>query len=408
MSTAIQPDTDVNAPLPLAQFKRFLAIFHIVFLCGLVFCLVLRWRRPDLVWTWQDVVLLGLVTLQAALYVLFFVFLWKPPTALRWWAAYFAMSFGIWLGEWQIESALQWTAWAYLGQMFGVLRPAISVPAAIGVFATYFLMKFGVGGVSVWEWIGALSLAVTTTALGLFIHGLTVTSSERAKLIKQLEAAQKELELSHERDTELAALRERERLARELHDSLGHGLVTLTVQLEAAQRLYLVDPQKASTLMDEMKQLSRTTMEQLRRSLSGLRASGLGSQPLGPALRKLCSEAGQTDGIQARCSIAEGTERLTPSVAEAVWRVAQEGLRNAGRHAQAKGVELTLVLTRAEVVLTVTDDGIGLPEGADGKTGHFGLRGLRERVEGLGGTFVARQNGGGGTQLRARIPIIPG
>ena len=85
MSTAIQPDPDEDAPLPLAQFKRFLAIFHIVFLGGLVFCLVLRWRRPDLVWTWQDLVLLGLVTLQAALYVLFFVFLWKPPTALRWW-----------------------------------------------------------------------------------------------------------------------------------------------------------------------------------------------------------------------------------------------------------------------------------------------------------------------------------
>ena len=181
-------------------------------------------------------------------------------------------------------------------------------------------------------------MAVTTTALGLFIHGLTVTSSERAKLIKQLEAAQKELELSHERDTELAALRERERLARELHDSLGHGLVTLTVQLEAAQRLYHVDPQQASMLMDEMKQLSRTTMEQLRRSLSGLRTSGLGDQPLGPALEKLCSESERNGGLKAHCTVAEGTKRLTPSVAEALWRVAQEGLRNAERHAQAKVV----------------------------------------------------------------------
>ena len=148
-------------------------------------------------------------------------------------------------------------------------------------------------------------MAVTTTALGLFIHGLTVTSSERAKLIKQLEAAQKQLELAHERDTELAALQERERLARELHDSLGHGLVTLTVQLEAAQRLYKVDPQKASILMDEMKQLSRTTVEQLRRSLSGLRTSGLGSQAIGPALEKLCEESGKEGALKACCSIAE-------------------------------------------------------------------------------------------------------
>ena len=408
MSTANQHDPDADAPLPLAQFKRFLAIFHIVFLCGLAFCLVLRWRRPDLVWTWKDIVLVGLVTLQAALYVLFFVFLWKPPTALRWWIAYFTTSFGIWLAEWQIENALQWTAWAYLGQMFGVLRPALSVPAAIGVFATFFLVKFEAKDMNVWEWIGALSLAVTTTALGLFIHGLTVTSSERAKLIKQLEAAQKQLELSHERDTELAALQERERLARELHDSLGHGLVTLTVQLEAAQRLYQVDPQKASILMDEMKQLSRTTMEQLRRSLSGLRTSGLGSQPIGPALEKLCAESGKETSLKTRCTVPEGTERLAPGVAEALWRVAQEGLRNTGRHAQAKVVQLALELTPSKAVLTVTDDGVGLPKDAESKPGHFGLRGLRERVEGLGGTFVARQTDIGGTQLQASIPIIQG
>ena len=408
MSTAIQHDPDADAPLPLAQFKRFLAVFHVVFIGALIFSLVLRWRRPDLVWNWRDTVLTGLVTVQIALYVLFFVFLWKPPTALRWWGAYFTVSFGIWLAEWQIESALQWTAWAYLGQMFGVLRPAISVPAAIGVFTTYFMVRFGTSGMSVWEWIGSLSLAVTTTALGLFIHGLTVTSSERAKLIKQLEAAQKQLELAKERDTELAALRERERLARELHDSLGHGLVTLTVQLEAAQRLYLMDPQKASTLMDEMKQLSRTTMEQLRRSLGGLRTSGLGDQPLGASLEKLCTDAERSDGLKAHCTIAAGTERMPPSVAEALWRVAQEGLRNTTRHAQAKLVELALDLTPGEAVLTVTDDGIGLPKDAENKPGHFGLRGMRERVEGLGGTFVARQNDRGGTLLQARMPMIPG
>jgi signal transduction histidine kinase len=95
-------------------------------------------------------------------------------------------------------------------------------------------------------------------------------------------------------------------------------------------------------------------------------------------------------------------------VAEALWRVAQEGLRNTGRHAQAKVVQLALELTPSEAVLTVTDDGVGLPKDAEGKPGHFGLRGLRERVEGLGGTFVARQTDIGGTQLQASIPIIPG
>ena len=74
MSTAIQHDPDADAPLPLAQFKRFLAVFHVVFIGALIFSLVLRWRRPDLVWNWRDTVLTGLVTVQIALYVLFFVF----------------------------------------------------------------------------------------------------------------------------------------------------------------------------------------------------------------------------------------------------------------------------------------------------------------------------------------------
>jgi len=121
----------------------------------------------------------------------------------------------------------------------------------------------------------------------LFIHRLVVTSAERAKLIQQLQAAQRELEAAHQREAEISVLRERERLARDLHDSLGHGLVTLNVQLEAAQRLYTVDPAKASALMEEMKNLTRTSMEQLRRSLAGLRTPGLGDRALKGAIEEL-------------------------------------------------------------------------------------------------------------------------
>ena len=406
MSAISQQKLEVVTPMPLTHFKRFLTVFHVIFLCGLAFSLILRWRRPGLVWAWQDTVLVVLVAVQVGLYLLFLVVLWKPPTATGWWVAYFSVSLGIWLSEWQIESGLQWTAWAYLGQMFGVLRPAISVPGALVVFVTFFDLKFGTKGLTVWDWIGAGSLAVSTIALGLFLHAITTTSSERARLIQQLEAAQKQLELSRERETELAALQERERLARELHDSLGHGLVTLTVQLEAAQRLYAVDPAKASALMEEMKHLTRTSMDQLRRSLSGLRTPGLGERPLGPALDALCNENSRPGEFDARCSVTGNTESLTPSVEEALWRVAQEGLRNAAHHARARTVLVELQIDPSEAMLSVADNGVGLPATAEEKPGHFGLRGLRERVEGLGGTFKADTNPGGGTRLEARIPIV--
>jgi signal transduction histidine kinase len=93
-------------------------------------------------------------------------------------------------------------------------------------------------------------------------------------------------------------------------------------------------------------------------------------------------------------------------VAEVLWRVAQEGLTNAGRHAQARHVVVSLNFQPKEAILRVSDDGVGLPPGSEDKPGHYGLRGLRERVEGLGGTFTLAKPEGGGGAIEARLPLI--
>ncbi|HWI59663.1 MAG TPA: sensor histidine kinase, partial [Bacillota bacterium] len=227
-----------------------------------------------------------------------------------------------------------------------------------------------------------------------------------ARLIQELKAARKEVELARQRDAELAVLRERERLARDLHDSLGHGLVTLTVQLEAAQRLYAVDPARASALLEEMKQLTRTSMEQLRRSLAGLRAPGLGERPLSQALCALGQEVAERTGLTVDCQVPTAADTLPPAVAEALWRVTQEGLANIEKHAQAQTAQISLLLELRQVRLRVRDDGRGLPAEAEAKPGHYGLRGLRERIEGLGGEFTISPAQPHGTLLEARIPLI--
>lgn len=391
-------------PLPAAQFRRFLILFHVIFILGLVFTLVLRWRRPGFEWSQADYLLVALVGTQITLYLLFFAVLGKPATALNWWVSYFGISFGIWLAEWHIENALQWTAWAYLGQMFGVLRPRVSIPMSLLVFATYYLRSFGLQQISLFQGFAWASLVVTVTGLGLFLHRLTATSSERAALIDQLETAKRELEQARERDAELAALRERERLARDLHDSLGHSLVTLTVQLEAVQRLYPVDPTRASAVLDQMKELTRTSMEQLRRSLAGLRSPGLGDLPLRQSLETLCRETRGQD-LHVEYEFGGGLENLPAAVSEALWRTAQEALQNVKRHAKARLARVSLAVSPTSALLTVSDDGVGLSPDAQNKPGHYGLRGLRERVEGLGGDFTVKSNGTG-TCLRASIPLV--
>jgi signal transduction histidine kinase len=248
--------------------------------------------------------------------------------------------------------------------------------------------------------------AMSWLMLAFFIARTIVTSVQRGRLILELQAAKRELELARERELELAALHERERLARDLHDTLGHALVTLTVQLEAAQRLQATDPARATALLAELQKLTRSSMEDLRRSLANLRTSGLGDRLLTESLRTLCAEAGKRFGVVIDCQVAEGADALPPAVAEVLWRVAQEGLTNIEKHAHAHRVQVNLAIQPKEVVLRVSDDGAGLPCGAEDKLGHYGLRGLRERVEGLGGAFTVAPAGTNGTVIEARIPVI--
>jgi signal transduction histidine kinase len=421
---------DFKAPLPARQFKGFLLFFHVVFVGMMGLTLYAHLRRAGEL-TRPDFILAGLLSLQALLYLCFFAIPslaenspgWKwfrrllvrisdPRNpdwpAWRWWFAYIAVSVAIVLAACRIEPAYGWALICYVGQI-SALPFRISIPLALAIFAAWLLNRFGWSGLATWEFARWFDLLVSVTpggALLLFLGRIVAASSERGKLITELQAAKQALELARDREIELAALRERERLARDLHDTLGHALVTLTVQLEAAQRLQAADPARVPTLLAELQKLTRSSMDGLRRSLANLRTSGLGDRPLAGSLQTLCAEAGRRFGAAVDCRVAEGADALPPAVAEVLWRVVQEGLTNVERHAHAQQVAVNLTLPSKEVVLRVSDDGVGLPPGAEDKPGHYGLRGLRERVEGLGGTFGLTSAEPRGTLMEARIPLI--
>jgi signal transduction histidine kinase len=375
---------------------------------------------------WADAALIGLVVIQALLYSFFTVLptltrwpAWPwfgdlrgghvdPAPSRRWWWMYIVASVAIVLAESRIDRAFQWFLFPYICHIFA--RPfRISIPTILVVLAAFLLNLIGWSKPATWDARDWFSVSFTTAAwlfLAIFVARMVVTSAERGRLILELQAAKRELELARERELELAALRERERLARDLHDTLGHALVTLTVQLEAAQRLQTTDPARVTALLAEMQKLTRSSMEDLRRSLANLRTSGLGDRPLTESLRTLCAEAGKRFGAAIDCQVAESADALPPAVAEVLWRVAQEGLTNIEKHAHARHVEVNLTVHPKEVVLCVGDDGAGLPREAENKSGHYGLRGLRERVEGLGGAFTVEMAGTNGTFIEARIPVI--
>ena len=425
-SKSASASADFRAPLPGGQYRGFYLFIHVIIFVALTLTLYSHWGHATGMHGWADAALVGLVVIQVLLYLFFFALptlirwpawpwfqdihggLVDPSLSRRWWWVYIVSSVAIVLAESRIDRAFQWFLFPYLCHIF--VRPfRISVPTILVVLAAFLLNLIGWSKLArgdARDWFSAVFGPMAWLFLAFFIARLFVTSVERGRLILELQAAKRELELAREREVELAALRERERLARDLHDTLGHALVTLTVQLEAAQRLQAADPARVATLLAEMQKLTRSSMEDLRRSLANLRTSGLGDRPLTESLRTLCAEAGKRFGAAIDCRVTEGADALPPAVAEVLWRVAQEGLTNIEKHAHAHHVEVNLALQPKEAILRVSDDGVGLAHGAEDKPGHYGLRGLRERVEGLGGAFTVAPAGTSGTIIEARIPVI--
>ena len=405
----------MNRPLKLSACTPSLHFaFHALFLAGMGICLWLQWNpHSAVVWDTNCVVAFSLASTQIVLYALRYFTRpagWRP--AVAWEGLFFAANFAICLAEFRCGVpyyCFPWIFWILLGLMLVSLPKWLSAVIggiAIMLYVPMFVGWGRVGSLIFRDWFVQLYPLAFPLTIGLLIRQLLDSNQARSQLIEELQAAKKSLEAARDREGELATLRERERLARDLHDTLGHQLVTLTIQLEAAQRLLAVEPARAAALLTDIQKLSRSSTDDLRRSLDNLRVSGLGQRALGAALQALCAEARQRYTLAVDCQLSANADSFPPTVTEVLWQVAQEGLTNTGRHAQARQVNVNLHLLTKDIILRVTDDGIGLPPGAEDKPGHYGLRGLRERVEGLGGTFTLINPPGGGAALEARLPII--
>lgn len=397
---------EAPTPIPPRLFGWYLRFWHVAYLTilGIFLGRALLEAWPAL--GWREAALTALVAGHVALYVRTFIRPGRWPHPNGWLAVYFLGSLALWYLEWRLEANFFWLIMSYFGQMFGILSPRAAIPGATAIF--FFVIAEG----NDWNFSGwtpgdvfSIGMAwLSSVVIYWFLHHVSRTSEERAALIRELQRAQHALEHARAQDAELAALRERERLARDLHDSLGHALVALSVQLEAIQRLYRVDPDQASAQVEALKTLTRDSMGELRRSLEGLRAPGLGDQPLAEALQALAVAAGTRTGLAVACRVTGPAEQLPPAAAETLWRVAQEALTNVEKHAQARRVELHLDVQPTAATLAVSDDGAGFSPGAGDEPGHYGLRGMRERLEGLGGSLTL--NGAGGARLEARVPRI--
>jgi two-component system, NarL family, sensor kinase len=204
--------------------------------------------------------------------------------------------------------------------------------------------------------------------------------------------------------TRLGAVEERNRLAREIHDTLAQGLTATALQLESADALLDAGSERAHEPLRRALSLTRSNLEEAKRSVLDLRAAPLEGRPLSEALRALVDRWEAQTGISARYRAVNGSRPLPPSVEAALYRICQEALTNVARHAEAERVIVRLVATPEQVRLAVEDDGRGF-ETSKVPGDRHGLVGMRERAEVLGGALKVYSEKGAGTRIEATVPL---
>jgi signal transduction histidine kinase len=204
-----------------------------------------------------------------------------------------------------------------------------------------------------------------------------------------------------ERSRELSVLEERSRLARDLHDAVSQKLFSLRARARAAAVLAGRDPARAAAEMEAVAQLGAEAQAELRAVIDGLAPPELGEAGLAESLRRYAVLAGRAHGVAVRFEAA-GLPVLDERQEAALYRVAQEALHNALRHAGAGRIAIELSRSPRRVILAVTDDGAGFAAGAPEGLGFASMRG---RAAAVGGTLTIRSAPGAGTTVRLALPL---
>ena len=224
-------------------------------------------------------------------------------------------------------------------------------------------------------------------------------------MLKDLQAANAALKAAHQKEKELAIAEERMRLARDIHDGLGHHLTVLSIQLQAAEKLVERNPQAAAEAMRVSRGEAQAALEEVRRSVGVMRQSPAESQPLVEMIASLVHDFDEHTGLQSDFEHSGTPIELSDFAGQTLFRTVQESLTNIQKHARGvKHIQVKLEYSAEAIRLVVSDDGQQLADAPPVQSG-YGLKGLRERVDQLGGEFCCGPDSSSGFQVDVSIPL---
>ena len=301
----------------------------------------------------------------------------------------------------------------YFTQLFYALPARSAIPVAMASTVLFGVTSLDAPSLpallqhpALWLWILG---GICGSLISLWLNAIINQSAERQALIERLHRAQAEL-ARMERASGI--LEERQRLAREIHDTLAQGLISIITHLETADQALDSDPahRNNATLQHHLKQAqntARSNLREARRVVQDLRPDVLVNQGLPDAMRRTVAAWQVDSGIAAAIYITGVVTPLATEIEVTLIRVLQEALANVAKHAHARQVNVTLSYMPDRILLDVQDDGDGLhattpdPQHSMG----FGLQSMRERVTSLGGTLNLESEPGSGTTLVIEAPL---
>lgn len=308
----------------------------------------------------------------------------------------------------------------------GITTLYMPIMATIPILADRRQWRLGFGAITVsfvatsllfepWGQASILSLMVYAAALaffgstGVLMRNLTDAQAESRRLLGEvtdsraaLERAHRQLQESAARQQEMAVLEERARLAREIHDSVAHGLTVLVVQTQAARKLLDRDPARALDTIVKCEAMAREALQETRRAVRALHPSGLEQQTDVGALRRLALDYSMAANMAVVVTADEAAEALPPDYRrlEQLFRIFQEALTNAHRHGHAKAVRAELTVAGNNLLVVISNDGLTPATLEPG----FGLKSMAERAQSIGGQLSLEPNDHGLT-LRVTVPL---
>jgi len=303
--------------------------------------------------------------------------------------------------------ALTVEAVTLLDRPYAIFAATFWYLALFGVYLSYTLRFHFNSGRAL---VSSFSTVVLSGApLILFAVGYVMSYAQRIKahehtqlLVKQLATAHEEVAAYAQRVETLTRTAERQRLARELHDTLSQGLTGIIMQLEVVDtHLTLQNPSRAHELIQQAMRTARETLSGSRAAIHELRDTSTFADILAHRIRQF------TDTTGISCDVTlEWSETIPGHDQETVYRFLSEGLANVAQHAQARHVGITLSQADHALQVTLQDDGVGFdPTTQTGNQGHYGLMGLRERASLSKGSVIIESRPGAGATLQLLIPV---